>query len=62
MAAAVGAYAKARGTIDAVQGALDKAWDAAPADPCVYNVVGKATISYGSLSKDTAFDLNYERK
>jgi len=62
MAAAVGAYAKARGTIDAVQGALDKAWDAAPAGPCVYNVVGKATISYGSLSKDTTFDLNYERK
>ena len=31
-------YAKLRGTVDAVQGGLDKAWEAAPAGPCVYNV------------------------
>ncbi len=55
-------YAKVRGTIDAVQGGLDKAWDAAPAGPCVYNITGKATINYGNLSKDTAFNLKYERK
>ena len=61
-AAIIGLYAKLRGTVDAVQGALDKAWAAAPEGPCVYNVAGKATISYGSLSKDTTFDLNYERK
>lgn len=62
MAAIVGLYAKLRGTIDAVQGGLDKTWDAAPAGPCVYNVTGKATISAGGVSKDTAFDLKYERK
>jgi LEA14-like dessication related protein len=57
----VGLYAKLRGTIDAVQGGLDKAWDAAKAGPCMYKAVGKATISYGSMTKDTAFDLKYER-
>jgi hypothetical protein len=62
MTAAVGAYAKIRGTIDAVQGALDKVWAASPDGPAVYNVAGKATITYGNLSKDTAFDLNFERK
>jgi hypothetical protein len=56
------AYMKIRGTIDAVQGALDKTWEASPASPCVYNVKGKATISYGAMTKDTAFDLNFERK
>lgn len=61
MAATIGLYAKARGTVDLVQGNLDKAWDAAPAGPCIYNVTGTATISYGSMSKDTAFDLKYER-
>ena len=33
-----------------------------PMVPAVYNVAGKATITYGNLSKDTAFDLNFERK
>jgi hypothetical protein len=61
-AAITGLYAKLRGTVDAVQGALDKAWEAAPASPCVYEVAGKATISYGNLSKDTDFKLSYERK
>jgi hypothetical protein len=61
-AAITALYAKLRGTVDAVQGGLDKAWDAAPAGPCVYNVKGKATIAYGSLFKDSAFDLKYERK
>jgi LEA14-like dessication related protein len=62
VAAIAGLYAKLRGTVDAVQGGLDKAWDAAPAGPCLYKAVGKATISYGSLTKDTSFDLKYERK
>ena len=62
MTAAIGAYAKIRGLIDGVQGALDKTWDASPEGPCVYNVAGKATISYSNLSKDTNFNLNYERK
>lgn len=61
MTAAVGAYAKIRGTIDAVQGALDKTWAASPDGPCVYNVAGKATISYGTMTKDTSFDLNYTK-
>ena len=61
-AAITGVYAKLRGTVDAVQGAIDKTWAAAPEGPCVYEVAGKATISYGSLSKDTDFKLKYERK
>ncbi len=61
MAAAVGAYAKIRGTIDAVQGAMDKTWTASPDGPCLYNVTGKATISYGTMTKDTSFDLNYTK-
>jgi len=61
-AAITGVYAKLRGTVDAVQGGVDKTWDAAPAGPCLYNVAGKATISYGTMTKDTAFDLNYEKK
>jgi LEA14-like dessication related protein len=61
-AAITGIYAKLRGTVDAVQGGVDKTWDAAAAGPCLYNVAGKATISYGTMAKDTAFDLNYERK
>jgi hypothetical protein len=61
-AAITGIYAKLRGTVDAVQGGVDKTWDAAPAGPCLYNVAGKATISYGTMAKDTSFDLNYERK
>jgi hypothetical protein len=61
--AAAGVYAKARGTIDAVQGALDKAWDSYPAGPCEYKVVGKATISSPSLTKsmDTPFTFTYTR-
>ena len=62
MAAVVTLYATLRGTVDAVQGALDKAWAASPAGPCVYEVSGKATISYGSLIKETDFNLTYERK
>lgn len=61
-AAITAVYAKVRGTVDAVQGGVDKTWDAAPAGPCLYNVAGKATISYGTMTKDTAFDLNYEKK
>jgi len=61
-AAITGVYAKLRGTVDAVQGGVDKTWDAAPAGPCLYNVAGKATISYGTMTKDTVFDLNYEKK
>jgi len=61
-AAVVGVYAKIRGTIDAVQGAVDKTWTASPDGPCVYNVTGKATISYGTMAKDTTFDLKYEKK
>ncbi len=61
-AAIIGLYAKLRGTVDAIQGALDKTWDAAPEGPCVYNVAGKAAISYGTLTKETFFDLKYERK
>lgn len=57
------AYQKARAVaIDVAQGAVNKTWDAAPAGPCLYNVAGKATISYGTMTKDTAFDLNYEKK
>ena len=61
--AIVGLYAKLRGTIDAVQGGLDKAWDAAPAGPCTYNVKGMVTISSPALTKsvDTAFDLKFTR-
>jgi hypothetical protein len=61
-AAITGIYAKLRGTVDAVQGGVDKTWDAAAAGPCLYNVTGKATISYGTMAKDTSFDLNFERK
>jgi hypothetical protein len=61
-AAITGVYAKLRGTVDAVQGGVDKTWDAAPAGPCLYNVAGTATISYGTLSKASSFDLNYEKK
>jgi hypothetical protein len=61
-AAIIGLYAKLRGTVDAIQGAMDKTWAAAPEGPCVYEVAGKATISYGSMSKDTDFNLKYERK
>ena len=61
-AAITGVYAKLRGTVDAVQGAVDKAWAAAPEGPCVYNVKGSASISYGNLSKTTNFETKYERK
>jgi LEA14-like dessication related protein len=62
MAAVVTLYATLRGTVDAVQGALDKVWEASPAGPCDYQVTGKAGISYGSMTKDTSFDLKYTRK
>lgn len=55
-------YGKIRGAAELFQGNLDKAWTAAPDGPCIYNVAGKANISYGTMSKDTAFDLKYERK
>lgn len=62
--AAAGLYAKTRGTIDAVQGALDKAWDSYPEGPCEYTVKGKATISSTSPAKsvETPFTLTYIRK
>jgi len=63
-AAIVGLYAKLRGTVDAVQGGLDKTWTDAPAGPCTYNVTGVATISNPNFTKsvDTAFDLKYTRQ
>jgi len=63
-AAITGLYAKLRGTVDAVQGGLAKAWDAAAAGPCTYNVKGTATISNPNFTKsvDTAFDLKYTRQ
>ena len=56
-------HAKLRGTIDAVQGALDKAWDSYPAGPCVYKVVGKATVSTTNFAKsvDTPFTFTYTK-
>ena len=61
-AAITGVYAKLRGTVDAVQGAIDKTWAAAPEGPCVYEVKGSASISYGNFSKTTSFETKYERK
>lgn len=57
-------YSKVRGTVDAVQGAMDKAWDSYPAGPCELTVKGKATISSPTLTKsaDTPFTLTYTRK
>jgi len=62
-AAITALYAKLRGTVDAVQGGLDKAWDAAPAGPCTYNVTGVATISNPNFTKsvDTNFTLKYTK-
>jgi hypothetical protein len=61
--AAAGVYAKVRGSIDAIQGAMDKAWDSYPAGPCIYKVVGKATISSPNFAKslDTPFTITYTR-
>ncbi len=63
MGAAVTAYAKIRGTIDAVQGPLDALWAASPAGPCVFTVKGKATISTSNFAKsvDTPFTLTYTK-
>jgi LEA14-like dessication related protein len=60
----VNLYMKLRGTVDAVQGTMDKTWTDAPAGPCVYNVKGVATISTQNYGKsvDTAFDLKYTRQ
>ncbi|MCX6004431.1 MAG: LEA type 2 family protein [Chloroflexi bacterium] len=60
--AATTIYSKVRAGIDAVQGAIDQAYAAAPSGPGVYGLKGKATITYGSMSKDTTFDLTYEKK
>jgi hypothetical protein len=62
-AAITALYAKVRGSVDAIQGAMDKAWTSYPAGPCVYKVVGKATISSPNFSKslDTPFTITYTR-
>ena len=56
-------YIKARGTIDAVQGAMDKAWASYPTGPCAYKVVGKATISTPNIAQsvDTPFTFTYTK-
>jgi hypothetical protein len=61
MASAVKQFATARGTYEAIQSAMDGAWKASSEGPCTYVLQGKATINYGTLSKDTEFDLTYVR-
>lgn len=51
-----------RATFDGTSGIVAKTWAAAPEGPCVYMVKGKATISAGGLTKESAFDLKFERK
>lgn len=62
IAAAVNTFAAIKGGFDKTAGAVGATWAKAVDTPCPYNVKGTATISYGSLSKATAFDLKYERK
>ena len=51
-----------KGAFSKTLGAATGTWDKSPASPCMYKVKGSATISYGTMTKDTAFDLNYEKK
>ena len=62
IAAAINTFAAIKGGFDKTAGAVGATWAKAVDSPCVYNVKGTATISYGTLSKTSAFDLKYERK
>jgi hypothetical protein len=55
------ALEKIQGTVNAVQGGVDKAWAAAPAGPAVYTVKGKASISSSQGTMDVPFELSYTR-
>lgn len=50
------------GTVAAVQGAVDKVWEAAPAGPAVYTVKGAAGISSSRGVMDVPFELSYTRE
>ncbi len=50
------------GTVAAVQGAIDKTWEAAPAGPAVYTVKGAAGISSSRGAMDVPFELSYTRE
>ena len=50
------------GTVAAVQGAIDKTWDAVPAGPAVYTVKGTAGISSSLGIMEVPFDLSYTRE
>jgi len=50
------------GTVAAVQGAIDKTWEAAPAGPAVYTVKGTAGISSSLGIMDVPFELSYTRE
>jgi len=62
VAAAISTLAAIKGGFDKTAGAVGATWAKAVDSPCVYNVKGMATISYGTMSKATTFDLKYERK
>jgi hypothetical protein len=62
LTAAITTFAAIKGGFDKTAGAVGATWAKAVDSPCVYNVKGTATISYGTLSKATTFDLKYERK
>ena len=62
VAAAINTFAAIKGGFDKTAGAVGATWAKAIDSPCVYNVKGTATISYGTLSTVSTFDLKYERK
>ena len=62
VAAVVNLLATIKGGFDKTAGAVGATWAKAVDSPCTYNVKGTATISYGTLSKTSTFDLKYERK
>lgn len=50
-----------QGTAAAVQGAIDKTWEAAPDGPAVYTVKGSAGISSSLGIMNVPFELSYTR-
>ncbi len=60
--AILGQFATIKGTVMAVQGAVDKVWEGAPEGPAVYTVKGTAGISSSLGVMDVPFELSYTRE